>query len=339
MGVGRFACVALPLLLILASIIALLVATLSGVTHHSMHMFRVNVSELSINPASIGNIASKLGVNLEARLDAIQTDNITAGNLGLNDTYDINLWGYCTTDRDGRRHCTKAQFDWATHKLNTTWIENFGAVAGVHITLPDEVQSALRVFRTVTRWTEVAFIVALVALGVEFFVGILANMSRVISCLTWFISIVAVVLVGAAAGLATATASIVIGAIEGTAKYYGVRGSIDTSFLAAVWIATAFALGAAFFWIFTICCCKPERRNRGAYRSTKHASSDDEKLLPSRGYAPLGNDREMSGGAYYEGNNQHHMSMAPPLHSPQPPSYSGANERANMAYEPYSHRV
>lgn len=336
MGIGRFVCVAVPILLTIASIIALLVATLSGVAHNSFFLFRVNVTDLSINPANLDNIANKLGAGLKIRAD-VQTSNITAGNLGLDDIYDVNLWGYCSTDKSGKRECTKAQFNWASTKLNTTWIENFGSVAGVKISLPKEIKDALNVFKTVTKWTEVAFIIALVALGIELFVGIFASCSRVVSCLTWLVASITAVLVGAAAGLATAMATIVIGSVEGTAKYYGVKGSFDTKFLAAVWIATAFAIGAAFFWLFTICCCKPEHRSRNAYGGNKHQNIDGEKLLPKSGYAPLSNEHEMSGG-FYNPNQQQSQFAAQP-YSSQPPRHPSGTGRTDLAYEPYSHRA
>ncbi|PNY24917.1 Uncharacterized protein TCAP_05143 [Tolypocladium capitatum] len=337
MGVGRFVCVALPILLTIASIVALLVATLSGVAHDSFYLFRVNVTGLSINPASLGNIANKVGAGVKIRADNVQTSNITAGNLGLDNIYDVNLWGYCSTDKAGKVNCTKAQFDWASTKLNTTWLENIGSAAGVKISLPKEVKDALSVFRTVTKWTEVAFIIALVALGIELFVGIFASCSRVASCLTWLIASITAVLVGAAAGLATAMATVVIGSVESTAKYYGVKGSFDTKFLAAVWIATALAIGAAFFWLFTICCCKPERRSRSSYGGNKNQSTDDEKLLPKSGYAPLSNEHEMSGGIYNPNQQQSHFAAQP--YSSQPPHYPGGPGRSDLAYEPYSHRA
>ncbi|KAJ6442922.1 integral membrane protein [Purpureocillium lavendulum] len=330
MGVGRFFCVALPLILTIGAIVSLLVATLSGVVHNNLYVFQVNVTDLSINPANFDNIANKLG----GRADNAQTSNITAGNLGLDQVYDINLWGYCSTNKDGKRDCIKARFDWASHELNTTWIEDFGAAAGAKIQLPKEVKDALKVFRTVTKWTEVAFIIALVALGVELVVGIFANCSRIASCLTWLVASLAAVLVGASAGLATAMATIVVGTVEGTGKFYGVEGKIGGQFLAAVWIATAFAIGAAFFWLFTICCCKPEHRKRSAHRASKH--DDGEKLLPTRGYSPLTSDHEMSSG-YYNPNQQQNQQFAHNFSSQ--PRYPSGNGRSDLAYEPYSHRA
>ncbi|KAM4058494.1 SUR7/PalI family protein [Hirsutella rhossiliensis] len=337
MGVGRFFCVGLPLVLTIASIIALLVATLSGVTHNSLYIFRVNISDLSVNPSTLGNLDGLISnLKLNGRAD-LPTGNITAGNLGLNEAFDVTLWGFCTTSQDGKRECTKAQFDWASQELNTTWIENLGTVAGVKVKLPTEVQDGLNAFRTLVKWTEVAFIVALIALGVELVVGVFSNFSRVVSCLTWLTAGIAALLVGIAAGLATAMGTIVIGTFEAAARSYGVRGDVGGRFLAAAWIAFAFALGAAFFWLFTICCCKPEHRSRSGFRGTNNNrhSNDGEKLIPARGYAPLGNESHMSG-AYGDANQQSQLNQP---YSSQPPRYPGGTGRTDLAYEPYSHRA
>ncbi|KIE01272.1 SUR7 protein, partial [Metarhizium majus ARSEF 297] len=334
MGVGRFICVGLPLALTIASIVALLIATLSGVAHNQLWMFRVDVKDMSISPADLVSITNSLGVNPRAD----KTGNITAADLGLANVYEIDLWGYCYTDSDNKRQCTKAQFDWANSALNTTYIENLGKSAGVQgFKLPDEVKGALKTFRTVAKWTEVAFIVALLALGIQLAVGIFAMCSRVASCLTWLVSGLTSILVGVAAGLSTATASIVVGAIKGSNKLYGIKADIGTRFLATVWIATAFALGAGFFWIFTICCCKPEQRRRGGKRNL---DSDDEKLIPNGGaYRPLSHNYEMTSGhnngGYYN-PNQNQQFNGGYSSGPRHPSGHG---RTDLAYEPYSHRA
>ncbi|KJZ71469.1 hypothetical protein HIM_09108 [Hirsutella minnesotensis 3608] len=336
MGVGRYICVSVPFVLTIASLIALLVATLSGVTHNNLYIFRVNITELSIDPSSAGKLSSLVsgatGINIPNVRADTASNNITAAKLGLKDVYDVTLWGYCGTSHDGKRECTKAQFDWASHELNTTWTENFGSAAGVKIKLPDEIKGALEAFRHLSKWTEVAFIVALIAVALEIVVGLFSGCSRAVSCVTWFTAGIAAVLVGLAAALATATSAVVVGAVEGAARNYGVDGTIGNGFLAASWIAFAFAVGAAFFWLFTICCCKPEHRSRSGRRGGNQ--NDGEKLLPSKGYAPIGSDNQMSGA---HGDTTHYPPNQP--YGSQPPRYPGGNERSNLAYEPYSHRA
>ncbi len=352
MGVGRFVCVAMPLALTIASIVALLYATLAGVAHHNLYMFRVDVSNLSIDPASAKGIAKDLGVPLMAR-DEVKLNNITAADLDLANVYEINLWGYCT-NRDGKRTCTSASFDWASKALNTSYLNDFGAVAGVKIELPKEIEGALKTFRTVTKFTEIAFIAALVGLGLELLIGVFSNFSRGISCLTWLEACITVVLVFAAAGMSTAMAAIVVGTVKATAKVYGVDGGINTQWLITVWIGAAFALASTLFWVFTICCCKPShgsRKDKVRFRDSGY-HNDGEKLLPTRDYAPLNDNHEMTGFNNAQPQTQSQQAYQPQgYHQPQeygndyfggsqqPQRYPANNGRSDLAYEPYSHRA
>jgi hypothetical protein len=350
MGAGRFVCVALPIILLIGSIISLLIATLAGVTHNSLNLFTVDLTNLDISNLDFNNIAGNLGfdvgnlnltnladnVNLEdiaGNLGDISDINVgdiaddlrngggdlselignagdiisgitgrglekrqqglTPGDLGIRPRFQVTLWGYCTL-LGSNRTCTDAEFDWANTQLNLTAIEEIGNALSLDIQIPESLMTALRLFRTVIKWAEIAFIVALVVLGIELVVGIFSNFSRAVSCLTWFVASIATVLTLIACGLATATAAVVVGAIEGSNQLLGAQASIGRNFLVAIWIGAALALAAGLFWIFTICCCKPERRSR----RDKFRSTDGEKLIgasPSP-YVPLGND-------FYQNNN------------------------------------
>ncbi|OLN84372.1 SUR7 family protein pun1-like protein 3 [Colletotrichum chlorophyti] len=341
MGVGRVICVALPFILTVGSLIFLLIAALGGVSNKDLYMFRVNLTDLEINPASVSSIVSRdalpKAVNFgtyhnralltasgenalsKAQTDGTQTSNITAADLGLDNLYDITLWGYCTTNSNGDKTCTKAKFDWASDYLNTTTLETIGTAAGRRIELPDEVTTALSAFKTATKWTQVAYIIAFIALGLEIVFGIFANCTRVMSCITFLVASVASLAVCASAALSTAMSVIVVGAVEGTAKFYGVSAGFNNSFLALIWISAALALGAGFFWMFTICCCAPNHT-----RKERKRQSDGEKLIPqSTSYQPI---QEENG--YYK--QQQTAQYGAPRYA------SGA--RNDMAYEPYSHR-
>jgi len=326
---GRFVCVAIPILCTVASLIALLVAALAGVTDKSLYMFRVNTTELQIPSSLIGNI-------LNARDPAPQDfhdpttlittgtkvasgSNITAADLGIYDLYDIGLWGYCYTPQNGSRACTKPAFNWAATVLNETTndINTLITLSGQNIKLPKEIGTAVEAFGTASRWTQIVFIIAFVSLAVELFFGIFANCSRAFSCVTFIVSAIATTAVCGAAALATATAVVVVGAVESTAKFYGIRGDFNTKYLAAVWIAAAFALAAGLFWLFTICCCKPDRSK------SSRGHSGGEKFMQGP-YQPIGGDN----------GHQHGGGFARPF-SQQPQSY-GQPQR-DMAYEPYSH--
>ncbi|KAF5020793.1 hypothetical protein F66182_7170 [Fusarium sp. NRRL 66182] len=340
MGVGRFFCVLLPFALTIGSIIFLLVGALAGVVDKSLYIFRIDVEDLSISRADVGNIIDNLDLNdlkLDTRAPEIQTekraepvtDNITAELLGLDRYYDISLWGFCSVDADGKRDCEKPQFDWASKTLNTSYL--VGSDKNVQIELPDEIQSALKAFKAVTKWTQVVYIAAFIALAIEILLGIFANCSRIFSCLTWIVAGIATVLVIASVVLSGVMAGAVVGAVEGTAKFYGVQGHINSRFFAVVAIAAAFALAAGLFWMFTMCCCKPEHRSR----DRKNRRSDGEKLLggantKSASYAPLGDDHEMQTGYYNHNQSQSQYGA---------PRYPSGTARSDLAYEPYSHRA
>ncbi len=319
---GRFVCVLVPFLLTLASLVAMLVAGLSGIADKSLYMFRVNVTDLQLSADTVTSILSGSGINIPnidipgvGRRQA-KTSNITAADLGLNDLYDVNVWNYCYTAQNGTRECTKPKFDWATTALNTTTdtYNNMLTSTGLNVTLPKEITSAVKSFGTVSKWTQIVFIIAYVALGVELFFGLFANCSRAFSCVTFLVAGIATVAVGAAAGLATATSVVVVGAVEASAKIYGVDAHFNTRFLATVWLGVAFALAAGLFWMFTICCCAPDHSSRHGGRS-RHA--DAEK------YQRLGG--EHGAGGYNAGYAQQY-----PRQSYAQPQHAGA-------YEPYSH--
>jgi hypothetical protein len=347
-NLGRYACVAVPFLLTLSSVIALLVAGLAGVADKSLYMFRINTTELQISPASLTSLIDARDVGFhdpslidptgaDAAADATtsaatagtKSSNITAADLGLNDLYDVTLWNWCYTAQNGTRTCTKPEFNWAQKELNQTTqnLKTVGNAAGVKVTLPKEITSAIDTFGTITKWTEVVFIVAIVALAVELFLGIFANCSRAFSCLTFIVAGVASAAVCGFAALATAMSVVVVGTVEATAKFYGVQADFNTKYLAAVWIAAAFALAAGFFWMFTMCCCKPDHSSSRRSGRKRHLDEAGEKLMPLNAYQPITDDHGYGG--YHNNSHSNHPQYG---YAPQP-----RPAQRDLAYEPYSH--
>ncbi|KAI2783734.1 SUR7/PalI family-domain-containing protein [Daldinia loculata] len=357
MGVGRFVCVALPFILTIGSIIAMLIAGLTGVTNNGLFIFEIDTRNVTIDAQTlqslIGNITNAESIsdkvddtvnngqkavsqNIHNPLNQHNTrspaaqdtsdisgiigsltgsgDNITAAELGIDKIYQFTLWNYCAITSDGAKNCTKAKFNWAEEDLNTSWVDEFGKqLGGANITIPDEVNDTLSTFKTLIKWTEVVYVIAMIGLALELVVGLFTACSSLVSCLTWVISGIATAFVIAAASMMTALAVIVVGVTKGATSKYGGDASWNTNFLACVWIGVAFALGASFFWLFSICCCKPE--NRPYNRRAGHGA-EGEKFIPNGSYAPLGDNRN-SGYNYGA------------------PQRGGA--RSDLAYEPYSH--
>ncbi|KAI0473702.1 SUR7/PalI family-domain-containing protein [Xylariaceae sp. FL0804] len=359
-NVGRYACVALPFILTLVAIICGLIAGLTGVTSNDLYLFRIDLSNLSVDATQlgdiIGNVSDLFSRSAEpnewpewhdSTLDDIAAEastekasavsditgiagsavsdsdvRIYAANLSLANVYDVNMWGYCTTLQSGHRNCTKAEFNWAekSSTLNLTWVTDLAENLGLNITIPSELNDGLKAYKEVNKWTEVVYIISMIALGLELVVGFFTACSRAISCLTWIISGFATVAVIASAVLMTVMGSVVVGAVSAAAHEYGVTSRLDSGFLATIWIGVAAALGASLFWLFSACCCKPEHR---PYAKHSRGASESEKFL-SGSYAPIG-DRNSG----YAQNNAYGYQ--------QQQQRGGA--RSDLAYEPYSQRV
>jgi hypothetical protein len=368
MGAGRFVCVALPLGLTIGSIVCLLIAMLAGITDKNLSMFEIKTQNLSISSSSLENLVdlatrdvspiqllsrdidiNELGGDLldaakGAGTAAIDGANITAKDLGLADYYKVSLWGYCSWT-GGKRTCTKAKFDWARTELNTSSLENIASDNGLKVKLPKEISSALKTFTIVSKWTQVVYIIAIIAAAVELVFGLFAICSRIGSCCTFIVSSIATTAIMAASILATVQSSVVVGAVKSTARAYNVGGSINTSFLAITWLAVAFSMAAGLFWLFTMCCCAADHKSKksssskgagkkgfmgfGGKRGSRNG--DTEKLIPTGSYQRVGDDHSgyhgQQHGVY---NNGHEYGV--PMHNVKPQARGG-----NGAYEPYAH--
>lgn len=384
MGVGRVICVALPFALTVCSIIALLVATLAGITDKSLYVFKVNTTDFSISVSDISSLLSSRSeplLNLETRDDltstlqsagdalqnagssasdaasdaasevesAISGTNITAADLALADAYLVTIWNYCSVSNNGTKSCSKPAYNWADNSTST-FEKNLNTTAealGSSVTIPDSVKEAMSAFSTVVRWAQIVFIIAFISLGVELFFGIFASCSRAISCCTWIFACFATIAVGAAAGLSTAMASIVVGAVDATGGAYGVHGSFNTRFLSTVWLAFAFALAASLTWIFTVCCCAPDHnKSRGRHSNPAMRQkdfADDESVVASagggRGYArlsePTGHNAAYSGADYGHHHDTSYQSGGAAADYYNGNNATGANR---PGYEPMRHQ-
>jgi hypothetical protein len=321
MGFGRFVCVALPFGLTIASLVCTLIVMLSGITSHNLDMFSVDMKDLSISSSSLENFANEvtkredLGKLINAGLNNIIPDgvNLTASDLGLADSYKVYMWNYCASTGSNST-CSKAKFDWAHSALNTTAIneraEAVSAKVGKNATLPKDVTSALKTYSTVSKWTQVVYIIAFILIVLELVVGLFGFCSRAGSCITYLVAGFATTAIIGASVLATASSAIVVAAVKTTSKAYGVKASIQTGFLSTTWLAVAFSIGASLFWLFSICCCKSEHRN--------HKNTGEKFAARPGSYQPLHDPNTA-----YNGQQQG--------------GYNMQNPQRGSGYEPYSH--
>ncbi|KAH8816358.1 SUR7 protein-like protein [Xylogone sp. PMI_703] len=341
-NVGRFFCVFLPFALTVASLICILIVALAGVTNKNLDMFDINTQNLSISTNDFANL-----VNIFKRVaepepvplpdlsdlpsevigNLVSGTNLTASELGLSDFYKIDLWTYCNKTAE-KTHCPKPKFDWANSAVNVTKLEETASASvGKNVTLPKELTSALHTFKVLSKWTQVVYIIAFVATAAELLFGLFALCSRIGSCCTWIISGISTVAIICASVLATVVSAVVVGALDKVVKNYGVHAKLNTTFLAITWLAAAFSIAGSLFWLFSVCCCAPEKRERHRDRRNFRGSSDGEKLLSGG----LGGNGYQRVGDPYGGQETGYTGRGVPLQNFNKPT------RVEGGYEPYSH--
>lgn len=267
MMVRGFFQAAVPLFLLISSIILMLFTALSGVSHNELWLVKVDLTKLSVDSSHVSNGTT---------VPRATKSNLTATDLGLSDIYEINVWGYCYRDKKDERHCVKGQYDWASSWLPVDSSGQFRSPSGSRVTLPPKVSDSLSLFQNITKGAQVALIVCLLVQGVMFAVGLFSHISG--SASTWLsiMACIGVILACAAAGLVSAMSAIVMDAIENSASAYGVVGSNGTTFLAIAWIGVVLVIGAAVFWLVINCCCKSRHRMQ---RNTHNHMTDAHKAV------------------------------------------------------------
>ncbi|PLB39101.1 SUR7/PalI family protein [Aspergillus candidus] len=324
---GRVLCIITPYALTIASLICLIMVGLGCTNSNSgslnnLYFFRANlqnVTESSEVQSGVDQALDKLG---KANIHVDDGDIKTAleqvqKQLGVTvaDFYDIGLWGYCqgNVTKDNKydtSECSKPKTEFWFNPMEVWNLEQ----TGLQNALPDGMDKALDVYKKVSKWMSVAYIIAFVATVIELLVGAFAICSRWGSCVTTLISVVAFLFTAAASATSTALFVVILGLFNEKLKPLGIVGSIGKNIYAASWLAVAFSLAAALFWLLSTCCCS----GRSPYNHKNRAGPRPvtaEKTPYT--YEPLGP---------YD-NNQANTSY-PPL----PPQ-----SRANNAYEPFRH--
>lgn len=341
MGVGRYVCVALPFGLTFASLVCILIVMLAGITHKSLDMFDIKTQDLSVSSSSLANLiditkrspvpGDSLSALTTAGLSPNAADNITASALGLADSYKVYLWNYCAITGESK-NCTKAEFDWAATSLNTSTVESkASALTGKTVRLPSELRSALKSFKTFSKWTQVVYILAFFTCVAELFLGLFGFCSRAGSCLTFIISGLSTITIFIASLMATLQSAVVIAAVKSSTRSYGVQGSFNTSYITTTWLAAAFSIGAGVFWMATICCCAADHSGNSKRKS--RGADDQEKLIPTVAYQRMSDPNNFNAGQQHDiYNPQQSTEYGVPMQDVKPVAKGG-----NSAYEPYSH--
>lgn len=104
----------------------------------------------------------------------------------LKDFYTIALWGYCSGDiKDGdykTTFCSEPQPEF--------WFDPFKVwnVDEAKNMLPEDAEKTMNIYKNVSKWMFIAYIIAFIATALELIVGLFAICSRWGSCVTTLIS-------------------------------------------------------------------------------------------------------------------------------------------------------
>ncbi|KAL5331543.1 hypothetical protein ACEPPN_001077 [Leptodophora sp. 'Broadleaf-Isolate-01'] len=306
MGAGRLVCVVVPYGLTFASLICLLIVILAGITDKSLDIFEIKTQNLSISSSSLENLVdlAKRAPMLSDSLSALTvgsispnadaSSNITALDLGLADSDRVSLWNYCAITGSNTT-CTKAEFNWADTTLNTSSIESIASsLTGITVSLPSELKTALKSFKMVSKFTQMAYLMAVFSCLIEMIVGIFGFCSRFGSCATFMNSFMTILSLVIASVLATVQSHLVVAAVKATVSSYGLKCSVNTTFLATTWLAVAFGIAAGIFWLVTICCCGSD--HLGTSKRKRRGVDDDEKPVSTSLYQPVGDNMYYNNG-------------------------------------------
>lgn len=268
-GRGRLACATAALALTTSSLIAMLVAALAGAAHKDLPLLRVNATDFSISSTFIndwtGVCRAKRRFDLrsahagmdDAFLGARST-NVTGADLGVPVLFDVSLWGYCYTPRRGdgtARVCSRPAFDWAGAALDGAGTALTRAVETRErkVTLPGYFTGNASVFEEFTLWAEMACVVALAALGVELYLGVVVARQGGGGAGGGSLSCGALFLAACVAAVAACSFAVLVSlmclTLNSLTAWKGVIVEATWAFGAA-WGAAGCAVGASWVWAF-----------------------------------------------------------------------------------------
>ncbi|GES61406.1 integral membrane protein [Aspergillus terreus] len=319
---GRFLCILTPYALTIASLVCIIMVGLgctnanSG-TLNDLYFFRANLQNITSNSSSV---TSEVTDALKDAGVSVSDGDIQSAlqevekSFDLKDFYTIGLWGYCDGNINDHKYnvsnCSKPESMFWFNPLDVWNLEE----SGLENALPDGLEKTLNIYKNVSKWMFVAYIIAFVATVVELVVGIFAICSRWGSCVTTLVAIVAFLFTAAASATSTALFAVMAGVFNKKLKTAGIVGTMGKNMYVATWLAVAFSLAAGLFWMISTCCCSGRspynHRNKGATRGVTA-----EKAPYT--YEPLG----------------------PYGTAPQNTSYppAPANAQRTNAYEPFRH--
>jgi len=212
---------------------------------------QIDLTNLTLS-SSANLLAGETNENLTILTGALEA---AKQSLGMKDYYTIYLRSYCSWNgNDVYANCTSPKSYFWFNPIQVWGLNNTGVPVDSY--LPKSFRDGLNTYHAVSKAVFVLYCAALASAAATLVIGFFAIFSRWGSFFTTFFAAAMGLTMTAASAVATALFFILKAALNDTLKKdYGINSAIGTKVLAVTWIGVAFALGAAFFWLLSICCC------------------------------------------------------------------------------------
>jgi hypothetical protein len=304
----------------------------SSSTLNNLYFMRVDLQNITGSgtktATEIEDILSEYGITsvnssaVSDVLEKLQADST------LKDFYDIGLWGYCEGDisnsTSNTTSCSNPKSEYYFNPLDVWGLDN----DAVKDELPSDYTKVMKIYKAVSKWMFIAYVIAFAMTIIEIVVGIFAICSRWGSCVTTLFAVLAFLFTTAAAITSTVLFSVIKSTAGNLLKAYGITFSMGKNIYAATWLAVAFSLAGTLFWLFSVCCCsgRSPYNHRNRDRGSRGITAEKAPYT----YEPLG------AGAVPYGNQHPNTTSYPPPAANEYPMTNTHNGRAN-AYEPFRH--
>ncbi|KAF2275881.1 integral membrane protein-like protein [Westerdykella ornata] len=308
---GRFVCIAAPLLLTLASLICQVLVFMGQLNRNSaiqrdLYFFKANTKDF--NPKPLSDIPDIPHTDTDNRLiNALQGVSTSAS---LKDFYQVGLWNYCegeidASGKDTIVYCSPRK---ASYWFNPIEVWEFKDITPDQI-YNDEMKKGIDAYSKVAKFAFAAWVIAAILTGVEFIVGIFAVLSRWGSVVTTVVAAAQTIFIIAAAGSSTAIYLTLAGVFRSVLAPYGIKAELGANMFAVVWLAVICSVAAGFFWLISICCCSgksPHKKvvvEKAPYTYERVASpylGAQQSGVESHAMAPVGGQGYGGHGAAYE---------------------------------------
>lgn len=253
--VGRFACILVPMIFTISSLLCVLLLLLSG-TNKNLRGLELHYQTKLKTKDFV--LAKNIDILPGSTLDPEIKTGFDNEKIKLRDFYTSYMWNYCAGDieeDDGKEvytitDCkpTAADYSLDIHKI----VEEKSSGKAK---FPDSITKIQKTMNIVSRFMVVCYLIGFVATLVTFFIGWFGLLSRWGSCLTTIFSNVSFGFLFIASCCSTAISYSFVGALNKGFKDFKIDATVGQKWLMTTWIATAFAFAASLFWLLSTCCC------------------------------------------------------------------------------------